>query len=218
MARYQCGEENRMALLEAALGLFAEKGLKGASVRDITQKAGASLSSVNYHFGNKQQLYLDCIAYVVSEKFAFARLVSDLLESNPGTPLEMSEALCKLVDDLSRHVLSPDASDQYGRFVARVMMDIGKKESDIIEKVVPFGEFEKQLLRCCPNTDLIDVNLGILTLMGHSCNLLMAKTIALGRLRKQDFDEEAIERVVRHQQRTILNALNLPPAGGADNC
>ena len=46
MARYQRGEENRMALMEAALELFAENGLKGASVRDITQKAGSSLSSV----------------------------------------------------------------------------------------------------------------------------------------------------------------------------
>ena len=95
--------------------------------------------------------------------------------------------LAKLIEGLYRYVLNPDASNQYGRFMARVMMDIGPKENDIIEEVIRFGELERLLLRCCPGTDLTDVNLGILTIMGHTYNLLMARTTVLGRLRREEF-------------------------------
>jgi AcrR family transcriptional regulator len=46
----------RDALLDAAEVLFVEHGLEGASLRAITQRAGANLAAVNYHFGSKEGL------------------------------------------------------------------------------------------------------------------------------------------------------------------
>jgi AcrR family transcriptional regulator len=43
-------------IIHAAEHLFAEKGLDGASMRDITEAAGTNLASVNYHFGSKDGL------------------------------------------------------------------------------------------------------------------------------------------------------------------
>lgn len=43
-------------ILDAAERLFAEKGLRGASMRDITDAAGVNLAAVNYHFGSKEGL------------------------------------------------------------------------------------------------------------------------------------------------------------------
>lgn len=43
-------------ILEEAERLFAEKGLDGTSMRDITDAAGVNLASVNYHFGSKEGL------------------------------------------------------------------------------------------------------------------------------------------------------------------
>lgn len=51
-------EVTRVALLNAAEQLFAERGLEGASVRDITKAAKANLGAVNYHFGTKDGLIL----------------------------------------------------------------------------------------------------------------------------------------------------------------
>lgn len=47
----------RERLLDAAEALFAERGFRAASVRDITQRAGCNLAAVNYHFGSKLNLY-----------------------------------------------------------------------------------------------------------------------------------------------------------------
>ena len=45
-------------LLEAAGLVFAEKGFKAATVRDIVGRAGLkNIAAVNYHFGDKEKLY-----------------------------------------------------------------------------------------------------------------------------------------------------------------
>ena len=43
-------------ILDAAEHLFAQKGLEGASLRAITDKAGANLGSIHYYFGSKMKL------------------------------------------------------------------------------------------------------------------------------------------------------------------
>lgn len=47
----------RDRLIEAAGEVFAEKGLHGALIRDITRRAGANIASVNYYFRDKVELY-----------------------------------------------------------------------------------------------------------------------------------------------------------------
>lgn len=45
-------------LFFAALKLFAEKGFKGATVREICREAGvANINSINYYYGSKKGLY-----------------------------------------------------------------------------------------------------------------------------------------------------------------
>lgn len=46
----------RLSLLDTAERLFAERGIDGTSVRDITKAAAANVSAVNYHFGGKDGL------------------------------------------------------------------------------------------------------------------------------------------------------------------
>jgi AcrR family transcriptional regulator len=44
-------------LLEAAGQIFAEKGFRAATIREICQKAGANVAAVNYYFRDKERLY-----------------------------------------------------------------------------------------------------------------------------------------------------------------
>lgn len=46
-------------LLNVAEALFAQKGYDAVSIREITAAAHCNLSAVNYHFSNKQNLYLE---------------------------------------------------------------------------------------------------------------------------------------------------------------
>ena len=49
----------RERVLDEAETLFAQKGYHAVSVREITTAAECNLAAVNYHFGNKQNLYLE---------------------------------------------------------------------------------------------------------------------------------------------------------------
>ncbi|MDD2468457.1 MAG: TetR family transcriptional regulator [Desulfobulbus sp.] len=46
-------QTTRDRILDAAERVFADKGLDGSSVRDITTAANVNLAAVNYHFGSK---------------------------------------------------------------------------------------------------------------------------------------------------------------------
>lgn len=48
-------------ILDSAERLFAEKGLKNTSVRDITGTANVHLAAVNYHFGSKDGLIRELV-------------------------------------------------------------------------------------------------------------------------------------------------------------
>jgi AcrR family transcriptional regulator len=48
--------DTRESLLDAAESLFSEHGIQAASLRAITQQAGANLAAVHYHFGSKDGL------------------------------------------------------------------------------------------------------------------------------------------------------------------
>jgi TetR/AcrR family transcriptional regulator, regulator of cefoperazone and chloramphenicol sensitivity len=49
----------RQSLLEAAGEIFARKGFWRATHEEICGKAGANTASVNYHFGSKENLYVE---------------------------------------------------------------------------------------------------------------------------------------------------------------
>src|SRR3954471_7344996 len=48
--------ETRRRILDAAEELFMQHGFEGASMRQLTGKAGVNLAAVNYHFGSKDAL------------------------------------------------------------------------------------------------------------------------------------------------------------------
>jgi AcrR family transcriptional regulator len=53
----------RQRLLEAAGEVFAERGFREATVRDICQRAGANIAAIKYHFGDKEKLYAAAVRY-----------------------------------------------------------------------------------------------------------------------------------------------------------
>ena len=51
----------RERILEAAGEVFAEKGFRDATVREIVARAKVNLAAVNYHFRDKKRLYAEAL-------------------------------------------------------------------------------------------------------------------------------------------------------------
>ena len=63
-------DETRLRLIEAAGEIFAEVGYEAATVRQITNKAKANLSAVNYYFGDKRGLYQTILKSIGEDIYA----------------------------------------------------------------------------------------------------------------------------------------------------
>jgi TetR/AcrR family transcriptional regulator, regulator of cefoperazone and chloramphenicol sensitivity len=57
----------RARIRDAAIELFADRGIAGATIRDIALKAGVSSGLLRHHFGSKEGLRDACDEFVVSE-------------------------------------------------------------------------------------------------------------------------------------------------------
>jgi len=56
-------DDTRQQLLDAAGPLFAERGYRATTVRDICVAAEANQAAINYHFGDKEKLYIECVRH-----------------------------------------------------------------------------------------------------------------------------------------------------------
>jgi AcrR family transcriptional regulator len=56
-------EDPKVRMLEAAGRIFAERGFRDATIRDICQAAQVNLAAVNYHFGDKERLYIESVKH-----------------------------------------------------------------------------------------------------------------------------------------------------------
>ena len=78
-------ERARERILQAAIEVFAERGVAGASIAGIPERAGGAQGRVNYHFGGKEQLVAAVIDRWFETVLGFARV--------EGTPDEMLAAV-----------------------------------------------------------------------------------------------------------------------------
>ena len=85
--------ESRKLILEAAIEVFAERGLKPATVRAVGLRAGVNSALLYYYYENKEELYVDAV------RFSLSRFL-DLLQSRRQAFATGRERLAYLVNGL----------------------------------------------------------------------------------------------------------------------
>jgi TetR/AcrR family transcriptional regulator, regulator of cefoperazone and chloramphenicol sensitivity len=106
-------QKTRGRLLQAAMALFAERGFEKTTMVAISERAEANGAAVNYHFGDKQALY------VAALRAAFA-------EANASFPVLLAEEGASPEQRLRHHIaalisqiFSPSDAGYLCRMVAR---------------------------------------------------------------------------------------------------
>jgi AcrR family transcriptional regulator len=94
----QNDSSSRDLLLAAARKVFAERGLEGATVKDLAEEAGVNVSLVSYYFGGKEGLYRACL-----EQFSRARLeTAERVLKNPQSTEDFRVRLQMFCEELMR--------------------------------------------------------------------------------------------------------------------
>ena len=107
----------RTRLLQAAGPVFADKGYQSATVRDICLAAGANVASVNYHFGDKETLYIETVK--LARQLRAERFPMPVWP--PGTPA--SERLHDFVTTLLMRLLAVDEVSWNTRLMLREVIE-----------------------------------------------------------------------------------------------
>ena len=121
------GNPTRDRLLAAARLLFARDGFEGASIRDITGKAGANLGAVTYHFGCKEALYHEVLRRVLEP-------LRDRILALCGTTAPPLERLAGVIRGFFQHL---DSSPEHPRFFLQEMVIDGPPPRPILEVMLP---------------------------------------------------------------------------------
>ena len=162
MTRIQrdAGDPTKERLLDKAEALFAQKGFDGVSIREITSSARCNLAAVNYHFGNKKNLYLEVFKarWIPRAKSVHKTFRESLGTEAPPSPTSVVRALAKafiegpLSDEervrhhqlIARELGEP--TEAFGLIVANVMRPFFKELSGMLSAVLPDAPDEEHLL------------------------------------------------------------------------
>jgi TetR/AcrR family transcriptional regulator, regulator of cefoperazone and chloramphenicol sensitivity len=122
--------ETRERLLEAAMALFAQKGFKRVTVREICRAARANVAAVNYHFGDKLGLYREVMKGAIA---AMRETNEAAREAGKGQPPE--EELRRYIAVFLQRVLQP-GSGAIHQLITREMNDPTPALDDLAEEGV----------------------------------------------------------------------------------
>lgn len=106
-------------LLEVAVREFGQKGLEGASTRGIAAAAGTAMSSITYHYGGKEGLYLAAADYIAQQMEGVAERfdTNDLPDTPEAARAAIQTILGRMIDKLASKQTAP-----WSMFIMREQM------------------------------------------------------------------------------------------------
>lgn len=123
-------KQTQCRLIEAAGEVFAERGFHSATMKEITDRAGASLASINYHFGDKAELYAAVIRGIESE---MSGLVSGLDQDFSGEPIDR---IRQLIMHVVQQTLNFKPTDWEKVLMARELAQPSPAMLGLMERVI----------------------------------------------------------------------------------
>jgi TetR/AcrR family transcriptional regulator, regulator of cefoperazone and chloramphenicol sensitivity len=197
--------DTRQRLLEAAGEVFAEQGFRAATIRDICTKAGANVAAINYHFGDKQNLYAEVLKYAYER--SRAKFPSDMGLAPDATP---QQRLQGFVRALVYRILDQTRYAWHGTLMFREMVEPTRALDSLIDQGIrPEFERLKEIVQALlgPRADGEEVLQCVWSITGQCLFHYYAKYVT-GRLRSQGaYCDEDVQRIADHVVRFSLSAI-----------
>lgn len=139
--------EGREALLQAAVAVIGESGLRGLTIREVARVAGVSHGLVVHHFGKREALITEALDYAVdigSNTIQFASGNIDEFASDLGGLVKETEGLqafqIELIMEARRQpTLGPSVRTMYDRYISVIqssLENVGLPEEPILARLL----------------------------------------------------------------------------------
>jgi AcrR family transcriptional regulator len=200
-------DPTKSRLLEGAGEEFAEKGFELARVRAICDRAGANLAAINYHFGDKEHLYVEVLREAhrcgLDQEERFDRRLSP------------AERLRTFIHHFLDRVLAMNhPEDWQHRLMLREMLSPTPFSEVLVREMIrPRFEFIKGLMReICPEADDRRLNALVFSVIGQCLHYKMARRVTERLIGDEGYRALDLDYLTDHITAFCLAALGMGPA------
>lgn len=201
-------ENPRERLLETAGEIFAEKGFKGTTVREIIDRAGVNIAAVNYYFRDKERLYIEAVKHAACGEPEDMRL-----EWPSGTPPAVK--LHDFIRFQLRKFLDPNRPAWLARLIMRELTQPSEACAELVrEYIEPRSKILLGILRelLPPGTPRSKLFLSAFSVVGQChfyCTHRPIIRLLIGEDSYQHFDADTL---AEHITQFTLRALGVAPS------
>jgi len=148
----------RERILDAAEVVFAQQGYDAATMRAITQAAGANIASVNYYFGSKDGLFIETVRRRVEPVNQERFKLLDEHRKSSEEPLTVEQVVHALLYPMAKIIAQPSAFKLMGRCMTErreiqrkvyenFFFEVGKTFLDALREALPECAHSELVLR-----------------------------------------------------------------------
>ncbi|MCX4411336.1 TetR family transcriptional regulator [Streptomyces sp. NBC_01764] len=138
--RREAGQRTRDGLQTAALELLAQRGQEGVTLREITDRAGANVAAVSYHFGSLKKLCDTAIEHAL-ERYLDAQIQA-------LDPLDSTSTLQEVAAAFARPMVRALAAGGQDLAVMRTVARVGIEPPQGWERLAgKFDQSRREALR-----------------------------------------------------------------------
>lgn len=190
-------DQTRERILDEAERLFADLGYAAVTVRQITQAAQTNVAAVNYHFGGKENLYLEVFRQRWLPRARRIRARLEPLEAREGCTAE--EVVRAIAEAL---FLGFSDQEERMRHSMLIMREVTKPSAafEVVaaEAVRPFLALVRRLLaKCLPTVDDQRLSLYCLSIFFQVLHFNFARTM-VAKAMNRDYDQDFLKLLVDH--------------------
>ncbi len=202
-------------ILYEAEVLFAERGFYAVTVREITRAARCNLAAVNYHFGNKQNLYMEvfrCL-WKPRAKRVLVRF-EKLLEAQGERTLQ--GIIHAIAEAFIKGPLSEEERLRHSQLMIREMARPTEAFEMVIGDVIgPFQQKLVELIRPFMPREMgrVALLLHIQSIISMVIHFNFARNPVM-RITGMEYDDQFTDELVEHVVKFSLNGLSGAMEGG----
>lgn len=167
-------DATRTRLLDAAEALFADRGYHAVSMRDIAKRACVNLAAAGYHYGSKENLFVEALSRRIRPLNERRLAALSALEARKKSPTlaEIFDAFARVM--IEEAVLSPETGRRLNRLLSRAFAESDEIAQHIFrqELLQVALRFIQAIRRISPGLSEADAGLGLALYAGCVIHML----------------------------------------------
>ena len=195
----------KISIIRAAGRIFVEKGYRATTIRQICAEADVNIAAVNYHFGDKKNLYTAVISYYKDSAFKKFPLDYGIRENDSPR-----SKITSFIYAMAMRIFGEDSEPQFGKLLVRELIEPTGELDNLINDIFrpPFLKLSSIVREILGETATEkNVFLCTMSIIGQCLYFRHSPRMASRIMKNENFSRKEIQTLSDHISRFSLAAL-----------